>query len=232
MADDEGPREEPGGAEESLFRRREEGDEPPTRTVETWSAILLSVTVVLTAWTAFQSSKWGGEMSIAFSQASSARIQANRAADEEAAARQVDISVYSLWLQMKAADDEPAAAYIEERFLDRFRVAFDEWAAEGGISDPENAPPSPFAMASYQPPGLQEQAEMDGLADAKFQEALDNNQRGDNYTLLSVLFAVVLFFSAVATKFVNRRLQHGMLIFASAAFLTGVGFIIAFPKII
>lgn len=41
------------------------------------AVVLLSITTVLTAWSGFQSSKWSGAMSIAFSQASSARIQAS-----------------------------------------------------------------------------------------------------------------------------------------------------------
>ncbi len=232
MVDDEVPDPAVDEGDESFFRRREKGDEPPPRAVETWSALLLAVTVVLTAWSAFESSKWGGEMSIAFSQASSARIQANRAAGEVANARQVDLSIYSLWLQTTADQNERAAAYVEERFTDRFRVVFDEWVAQGGISDPENAPLSPFALPSYVPPGTQEQTDLDARADAKFQEALDNNQQGDDYTLLGVLFAVVLFFSAVATRFANRRLQYAMLGFATVAFLAGVAFLAAFPKII
>src|SRR5215218_8770632 len=43
---------------------------------ETIALILLSVTAIMTAWCGFEASKWGGEMSIAFSQASSARIEA------------------------------------------------------------------------------------------------------------------------------------------------------------
>ena len=46
------------------------------RASEIAGVFLLSVVAVLTAWCGFQASKWGGEMSIAFSQASSARIQA------------------------------------------------------------------------------------------------------------------------------------------------------------
>lgn len=40
------------------------------------AVLLLSITAVLTAWCGFESSKWGGEMSIAFSEESGARIQA------------------------------------------------------------------------------------------------------------------------------------------------------------
>lgn len=219
-------------ADPSFFQRREPGSERLSRTVETWSALLLSVTVILTAWSAFESSKWGGAMSIAFSQASSARIQANRAAGEVAQARQVDLSVYSLWVQMKAAKNESAATYVEQRFTARFRTAFDEWVALGGTSAPATAPLSPFALASYVPPGTQELAALDARADTKYEEALRNNQRGDNYTILGVLFAVVLFFAAMATRFANPRMQVGMLAFATVSFLVGVGFLSTFPKLI
>lgn len=230
MTDEGAPETE--GADASFFRRREKGDEPPPRGVETWSAVLLSVTVILTAWSGFQSSKWGGAMSIAFSQASSARIQANRAAGEATGARQVDLSIYALWVQMKAAGNEAAAKYVRDRFTDRFRVAFDDWVALGGIRDPEQGPKSPFALPTYVAPGASEQVELDARADAKFEEALRNNQRGDNYTILSVLFAVVLFSSAMATRFANPRLQYGMLTFASAAFVGGVVFLLSFPKLV
>ena len=62
------------------------GDSPATRPRRDWLDIMavfvLSITAVLTAWCGFEASKWGGEMSIAFSQASSARVQATSAEGE------------------------------------------------------------------------------------------------------------------------------------------------------
>ncbi len=69
-------------------------------------------------------------------------------------------------------------------------------------------------------------------ADAKYTEALANNQRGDNYTILGVLFATVLFFAAIATRFANRKVQYGMLGFATLGFLIGVAFLLSFPKLV
>jgi hypothetical protein len=51
---------------------------PPDHVRETVVIIVLSVTAVLAAWCGFESSKWSGKMSIAFSQASSSRIEAAR----------------------------------------------------------------------------------------------------------------------------------------------------------
>ena len=51
---------------------------PPGHLRETVVLVVLSITAVLTAWCGFESSQWSGEMSIAFSEASSARIEAAR----------------------------------------------------------------------------------------------------------------------------------------------------------
>jgi hypothetical protein len=65
---------------------------------ETVVIIVLSITAVLTAWCGFESSKWSGEMSIAFSQASSARIEAARQEGVANAARQADLSIWGVYV--------------------------------------------------------------------------------------------------------------------------------------
>ena len=80
------------------------------------AVVLLSTMAVLTAWCGFQASKWGGEMSIAFSQASSARVQATNFDGQARDQRQFDLTVYASWVEAQAAGQEELAAYIEERF--------------------------------------------------------------------------------------------------------------------
>ena len=107
------------------------GDSPATRPRRDWLDIMavfvLSITAVLTAWCGFEASKWGGEMSIAFSQASSARVQATSAEGEARDARQFDLSVYAEWVRATYNGEEDLAAYIEDRFSPEFAVAFEAW---------------------------------------------------------------------------------------------------------
>ena len=194
-------------------------DEPPvaspprTRLLDLTTVLLLSITAVLTAWCGFEASKWGGEMSIAFSQASSARVQAAAAESTAQAARQYDLTIYTEWVLAEADGRDELVSFIEERFTDEFRVAFDAWIAEGRQSR------GPFAMDEYVPPGTQEAAELHARADAKFDEALANNQRGDDYSLLTVLFALVLFFAALSQ---NQRAAWRRLTFLGLALVLGV----------
>jgi hypothetical protein len=62
-------------------------------------------------------------------------------------------------------------------------------------------------MKEYVPPGTTESAAADQQADSRFADALKFNQRGDNYTILTVLFALVLFFAAASTRLGSPRAQ-------------------------
>jgi hypothetical protein len=191
-------RPEKGKAEEPAKR-------PPGELRETLALIVLSVTAVLTAWCGFQSSQWGGEMSIAFSEASGARIEAARQAGVANSARQADLTIWGVYVQARAQGDTALARYVEQRFTDHFRAAYRAWIAQGEPTD------GPFKMKEYIPPGTAEAAAADERADSRFADALMSNQRGDNYALLTVLFALVLFFAAASTRLGSERAQRVML---------------------
>ena len=191
-----------GAAEVPQIKAEEEpGKRPPGHIRETVVLVVLSITAVLTAWCGFQSSQWSGEMSIAFSEASSARIEAARQAGVANAARQADLTIWGVYLQARAEGKTALARYVEQRFTDHFRVAYQAWIVEG------EATSGPFKMKQYVPPGTTESAAADQRADSRFADALKFNQRGDRYTILTVLFALVLFFAAASTRLGSPRTQ-------------------------
>lgn len=184
---------------------------------EILAVVLLSVTAVLTAWCGFEASKWGGEMSIAFSQASSARVQAGNYDGEARDARQFDLTIYAQWVEAGFAGNTQLADYIQARFTPEFAVAFDAWVADGKVEN------SPLAVDAYVPAGTTEAAQWNKRADTKFATALVDNQRGDNYSLLTVLFALVLFLTAMS----QRRISD----WAAWTFL-GLGVVVALVGVV
>ncbi|WP_353808906.1 hypothetical protein [Agromyces sp. SYSU T00194] len=187
------------------------------------AVFVLSITAVLTAWCGFEASKWGGEMSIAFSQASSARIQSTNFEGEARDARMFDLVIWASYVESVANGDDALTEYIEARFTPHFAVAFEEWNAGGREES------GPFALDSYVPPGTVEAAEFGERADQKFQEALDNNQRGDDYSLLTVLFALVLFLSAMAQRDISPKAAWGLLGMALVVAVVGIVILTTFP---
>jgi hypothetical protein len=194
-----------------------------SRVLDILTVILLSVTAVLTAWCGFEASKWGGEMSIAFSQASSARIQAASAESTAQAARQYDLTLYTEWVLAEANGQDDLVRFVEERFTEEFAVAFDAWNVEGRASR------GPLAMAEYVPPGTVEAKELSARADKKFDEALTNNQRGDDYSLLTVLFALVLFFAAISQHQSAPWRRRVFLSLAGVIAIGGIAMLLTFP---
>lgn len=194
-----------------------------TSILDVVGVFVLSITAVLTAWCGFQASKWGGEMSVAFSQASSSRIQAAVAEGEARSAEGFDLTIYAQWVVASADGKTQLAEYIEERFTPHFAIAFDAWQ-EGGMV--ENGP---FAREEYVPPGTVTAEELNTRADEKFAEALVNNQRGDNYSLLTVMFALVLFLTAMSQRDVKTWIGRTLLGLAGVVAIVGIAILFTFP---
>ncbi|MRX43617.1 hypothetical protein [Agromyces kandeliae] len=193
------------------------------RATEIIGVFLLSVVAVLTAWCGFQASKWGGEMSIAFSQASSARIQAASAEGEARSARTFDLTIYASYVEAVGRGEDELADYIRQRFTPEFEVAYDAWVRDGQIER------APFAREEYVPEGTYEAEELNARADEKFAAALENNQRGDNYSLLTVLFALVLFLTAMSQREIVPWMARTLLGLAGVVAIVGVVILTTFP---
>lgn len=191
--------------------------------IEIVAVAMLSVTAILTAWCGFQASKWSGERAIAFAEASAARVEATDADGEAREARIVDLIIYSEWLTATAQGDLILASEIEARFTPHFRVAFDAWQAD------REAEPGPFAMAEYVPPGSEKAEERSAYAEARFADALEDTERGDSYSLLTVLFALVLFLTAMAQRDIHHVAAWVMLGLAGAIAVSGFIVLLTFP---
>ena len=198
------------------------------RRIELWATVLLSVATLLTAWSAFQATKWGGLMSIRFSEANAARTQSAGAAARASSQRNLDVVVFTSYVEAVAAERGEQQRFIEGRFRDEFRPAFDAWVATRPRFNP-SAPPTPFAMPEYRLAEEERSAELSRVADRRGQQARDANQQGDDYVLLTVVFASVLFFSGIATKLTGRGPQIVLLSFATALALAALAIELTFP---
>ena len=187
------------------------------------AVILLALVAVLTAWCGFQSTKWGGDSSVAFSEASAARIEASDYESEARDARMVDITVFTQWVIAGADDDVTLADYIQERFSPELAVAFDAWQADGMQER------GPFVMDEYVAPGTEDAAETTKRANDLQAKALDFNDKGDAYSLMTVLFALVLFLSAIAQRGISLIASRIVLGLAGTIAVVGLIVLFTFP---
>jgi hypothetical protein len=201
-----------------------------THNLELAATILMAIAVVLTAWTAFQSAKWSGVQATLFSEAGAARTESTVFSTRAGQQAQVDISTFTNWLNALVADiragdvEEPpsAAAYVPAadslsgflflRFREEFSPAVDAWLDTEPFDDPA-APATPFDMPEYDLEAIGTADDLMADADESGRLARVANQNSDDYVILTVLAAIVLFFAGLSTQLIrprNRILTLGM----------------------
>jgi hypothetical protein len=188
--------------------------------IEIISTILLSLAIIATAWCAYQSTRWSGLMTISFSEAAANRNQATIYATRAGQQTLVDASIFLDYavLFLQSEPPENLKAYEDHLFTDRLETAMNAWKGTDPLNNPD-APRNPFEMSEYKNETMTISEDYNNKAEAKTQEAKDNNQQSDNYVLLTVLFASVLFFGGVSSKFSSRRMQITMLVLGGLIFV-------------
>ena len=198
------------------------------RWLEIISAILLSLATVASAWCAYQSARWNGVQAQAFSAANGARTESVRMSNAALQLTSIDVGMFVQFAAAYSEDNMVLEEFLQERFGPEMKTAMDAWLATTPLKDP-NAPLSPFAMPEYKSAAQDESDRLLEVAAQKLQEAADANQRSDNYVLLTVMFASVLFFGGVSTKFDSFRIRAAMIAFAIIIFIAGLITLATFP---
>lgn len=163
------------------------------------TTVLLALAAVATAWATYQSARWHGRQAEAQSASIAARVESTRESGVANREAQIDVAIFTQWVNAYARDETELEAFYRKRFRPEFRPAFNAWVATRPRKNP-NAPLSPFAMPQYHLAASDKADQLEARAGA-FSEAVGRYiQRADNYTLAVVLFASALFFAGISTR--------------------------------
>ncbi|MBU1672784.1 MAG: hypothetical protein KKF41_05605 [Actinobacteria bacterium] len=198
--------------------------------VEIFAAILLAIATVATAWCAYQSARWSGVMTINFSAANAARVEATNQANLAFTEVSYDAAVLLDYAQAYVQGNTAEVEVLLQRFTrPELKAAMEAWLALDPANNPD-APRTPINMPQYKLDSLEESEALMKKAEKLTNTAKEDNQRSDNYVLLAVIFASVLFFAGISTKFAVRWLKTSMVIAGAVVFITTV-VILAFQPI-
>ena len=109
-------------------------------------------------------------------------------------------------------------AFLGQRFRPEMKSAVEAWLKLDPLNNPA-APPSPFRMAEYAQKETAEVARQADLAAKGMAAAREARGFSDNYVLLTVIFASVLFFGGMARAFDSRSLRTVLAVLAMVLFL-------------
>lgn len=198
------------------------------RHVEVSVVALMSITAILTAWTGFQSSKWSGVQATSFSEAGALRTESVRASNNAGQQVAVDVGLFSSWADAYATDQTDLADFYRDRFTPELDVAATAWEALEPLQNAD-APPSPFTMDEYVLPAAVEARELEAAAEERAANARDANQQSDDYVVMSVLLASVLFFAALSSKLTSAMNRRIMFALAAVGFVVCASIVATMP---
>jgi hypothetical protein len=205
-----------------------EGAEARERRVEMIAAVLLAIATIVTAWSAYQATRWSGEQAASYVTASARRTESVRASARADTLTSIDVAIFLDWLDAVRKGDDGRAADLESRMREEFRPAFDAWRATA--PDEEIPPGHPFTRPEYVLAAQEEADRLEAEASASFNEGQEANQISDNFVLAAVMLASVLFFAGLAGTFDAFRAQVFLLALAVVMLVTGTIIVLSLPQ--
>jgi hypothetical protein len=199
-----------------------------SRHFELMATVLLSIAAVATAWASYQAARWHGEQARAQSASIAARVESTRADGIANRQSQIDVALFTQWVDAYARSETELADFYEKRFRPEFQPAFEAWVATRPRKNP-NAPLSPFAMPQYKLAATVKADRLEVRAATSSQRAGNFIERADDYALALVLFASSLFFAGISTRLHSSASRMVVLGLGATLFLGTVIWIATFP---
>lgn len=224
------PSTSPPLSNEDLLLRILEAVAPPKRRrgIEIVCAVILALATTCSAWCAYQSKLWGGVQAAS----GNAAIRAGREQAVNTLAafqwRAFDASMFITYMEAKIGGNREWENFLAPRFRPDMKPAVEAWLA----LDPQHnlsAPSSPFQMAEYAQKETAAIAHYQNLSDEALRNSREARNFSDDYVLLTVLFATVLFLGGIARAFDAGALRTSLAVLAVVLFVATVAGLCTMP---
>ena len=204
------------------------GDE---RVLELVAALLMACTTVAIAWSGYQAAQWSGVQARQYAQAASARADANRVSTLGGQARIQDLLNFNRWLEV-TTNPTPGNQEIADLYLRRFRPefvpAFQAWLSQDPLHNAD-AVASPLLMPQYQLEEFRKADQLEAQAASHFATAQAATKHADQYVLVTVFLAAVLFFAGISLRFAWRPVRITILGLGITSFAIAVVKLLSLP---
>jgi hypothetical protein len=185
------------------------------------AAILMALVVIATAWSAYQSTLWGGIQTFTLREVTSASQKVTMTTLQQGQYTIIDILMFMEYIDALNNNDQKLSEFYFDRFRPDFKPAVEAWLETKPFENPD-APSHPFVMTEYRKIFSEEAERFATESAIKLDEAQQANQNSDNYVLMTVIYASVLFIGGIFSRFSGiRRLSLvvvGWWVFSIATF--------------
>jgi len=203
-------------------------EERTERRIELLSAVVMAFATILTAWSAYQSARWGGVSNIHELRVVGAIVKQGKFANLAEQRRGLDVSLFGQWVSATSMNETKLADFIFARFPEPLKTATIAWWATDPLNNPA-APSSPFAMAEYVLAESAEELRWENVATAESAAAERAGDISDRYLLFTVIFAMTLFFAGISGKFGSFGINVAVLLLGGVVLAISAVIILALP---
>lgn len=200
--------------------------------IEIAQTFLMSAMVLITAWSGYQSSVWGG-------------IQSFKIADSYALGRIASQKVLTVDNKMLLdgilvanfahaviENNKDVMEFYLEHVPPQLKNVLNAWLATKPLENPD-APADPLSMPEYRekvvPAYYADVEKLGKEAELKYKEAQAAKQTSSEYVFTTVLLSSVLFLGGIVSKLERRRVKIFLLAVAYAIALATVGLLLTLP---
>lgn len=218
--------------------------------IEVITVILLGLTALLTAWASYVGSIHGGNQATNYAKSNNLSAEGNSMYNEAAMKVMQDMQ---LWNQIseyqveilyaESIDDEDAleeAAYkllfIGNDSIPEYMAEYIGWSYDFEDSsdilawlDTDDAMNSPFLDEEYENSYYEEALDILTESEAVIEQGQQDNANGDKFTLVTVIYSVVLFLLGIVGVFKITRNKTIVLIISIVALIVAVVFMFTIP---
>jgi hypothetical protein len=188
-----------------------------SRWLEIASAVLLGLAATASAWCGYQSTLWSGAQTFSLVAANEAARKSTQLTLQATQLQTIDLGFFTTFVEARFRGDKKLADFTLMRFRPEARKAVDAWLQTDPFNNP-NAPVRPFAMTEYASPEREAAKRADQEQARMLAAAQQASRSSDEYVLLTVRFAAVLFFGGIVSTFESRRVRTSVFFLAAVLF--------------
>jgi len=195
--------------------------------IELMAAILMALVIISTAWSAYQSTLWGGIQTFTLREVSAASMKVGMATLQQGQYTIIDVLTFMEYINALNNNDQKLSEFYFDRFRPDFKPAVEAWLETKPFENPD-APPHPFVMPEYRKTFSEEAERFAAESAMKLQEAEQANLNSDNYVLMTVIYASVLFTGGIFSRFSGGR-RLGLVVVGWGIFSIATFFLLSMP---
>lgn len=202
-----------GNTENSRLANDQKLDRSRNR-LEINNTLILSIATLAITWCSYQSNLWNGIQIFNLAQSNKFSRNAQQQALQAGQRRQMDEAIIINFFDDAFYKKEDKIKYILRGVRPELSKIMSDWRELLPFDNP-SAPFHPMAMPGYKKlveKDIAESGELLAKADTAFEKATRANTISDRYSLLTVIFSMVMFLAAIGAKITRIRLSFTLIV--------------------